>query len=296
MKITELLEDLEIQYKLHGEHRHVTEEWAGISCPRCQQGGEEKFKLGINLRTNATSCWSCGVWSLAEALEMLTGKGLKECYQLLGQVEKSKTSPQRKRTGGYKEPYGVETMMQIHLNYLYNRKFNALEVEKLWDVRGITIHHKLSWRIFIPVIYQSEPVSWTTRSISEKHKPRYISAPPTHEKYPLKSLLYGEDFVRHSILVTEGPLDVWAIGPGATCTFGVSYTKAQVARIAEYPQRVIVFDSDPIAQRRASKLASELEAMPGSTFRVQIESGADPASASKKEIRELRKRFLEGDT
>jgi hypothetical protein len=106
-----------------------------------------------------------------------------------------------------------------------------------------------------------------------------------------KDLLYGEDYCRDAIVVTEGPTDAWRIGPGAVATFGLAYSRAQVLRISRYPLRVICFDSEPEAQRQARRMRDELTAFPGETVIVRLDS-KDAASAKPKEVRQLRE-FLE---
>ena len=68
----------------------------------------------------------------------------------------------------------------------------------------------------------------------------------------------------------------------------VSYTRAQVERIAKYPVRVICFDSEKGAQDRALRLARELEVFPGETSNVRL-SGKDAATSPKAETRELQR-------
>ncbi len=190
-------------------------------------------------------------------------------------------------------PDGLGLLMAIHKNYLWDRGFDPEEMERLWGVMGIALNSgKLSWRIWIPVRFNGQIVSWTTRAVSDKHPMRYLNAKPTEESMSLKSLLFGEDYCRHSIVVTEGPFDAMRIGPGATCTFGTSYTQAQLAKIAKYPVRVVAFDSEPEAQRRSRELCSALECFEGKTYRVEL-NASDPGSATEKEIRQLRKKFLD---
>jgi hypothetical protein len=109
---------------------------------------------------------------------------------------------------------------------------------------------------------------------------------------PHRNLLYGEDYCRHTILVHEGPLDVWAVGPGATATCGTEFSPAQIRRIARYPRRGICFDSEPAAQTRARRLAAQLSLFPGETDLIKLDAN-DPGSAGAKELAELRG-YLEG--
>src|SRR5260370_26008807 len=121
---------------------------------------------------------------------------------------------------------------------------------------GLAVH--LAWRLYIHITYRDKTVSWTTRSLSDKHERRYISSSSSTEALPSKSLLYGEDYCKHSIVVVEGPLDVWTIGEGAVATLGTNYTRKQLEKIAKYPYRTIAYDDEPAAQEQAKRMCREL--------------------------------------
>ena len=74
-------------------------------------------------------------------------------------------------------------------------------------------------------------------------------------------------------------------------TLGLGYTQAQVNRMVNYKTRVICFDNEKKAQKRASKLCNDLSVYPGETFNVKL-SGKDAASSPIKEIKEVRRRCL----
>jgi hypothetical protein len=202
-------------------------------------------------------------------------------------------APQRgeRPVGRYTPPPGVGPLLAAHRRYLGRRGFDPDELAEKYSVGGIGPGGKLQWRLFLPINRQGKPQSWTTRSVGESHL-RYISASPKEEETPIHSLLGGEDECRSSCIVTEGVFDMMRIGPGAVCTFGTSYTTAQVLKIAKFPVRVVCFDSDRMAQKKAAKLANELAAFDGVTYNAVL-SGKDPCDSPEDEIRELRRRFLE---
>jgi hypothetical protein len=296
MTIIDMLRELGIPYKLPGEHRHVSNrEVIGIDCPWCSPG-EHKYKLAI-YPTGTAYCWSCLKMNLVEALVASTDRDRAEVRSLAEEaiwrvpIGHLQAVP---RKGRLVLPQGIGPLLPVHKRYLENRGFEPDELVRLWGIQGIdqTGGH-LAWRIFIPIHYRGEVVSWTTRTISDKVEPRYRSAPPECEKIHHKDILYGADKAGHAAVIVEGPIDVWAIGPGAVCTFGLSVTQAQIAKIAKYPTRVILFDSEPEAQRAAAKLARELEGKPGETMRVQLEMSADPGSSNPEEIKQLRRMVLQ---
>lgn len=186
-------------------------------------------------------------------------------------------------------------LLPAHRQYLQDeRGFDPDEIQKIWGIQGIGRTGSLQWRILIPIHDSNgRVVSWTTRTISnDPNVPRYISAAPEQESIPHKSILYGAHLTTHSVVVMEGSISAWAVGPGATATCGIGYSIDQLIAISRYPLRAICFDAEPAAQKRAEQLCRDLAPMPGVTENILLESGKDPAECDKEEILEIRKKFL----
>lgn len=294
MTIPDILERYGIDHRKAGEHHHVRHGWVGVDCPRCSPGSG-RFKLGVNLERNFANCWSCGGVRLGDALSELTGRPITEVLELLGRAGRlrSQALPVPTARGRLMVPKGVAPMQNVHRKYLASRGFDPPEIERLWGVQGIGLASRLAWRLFLPIVHQGKTVSWTTRAIGKSGR-RYMSASPAEETINHKTLLYGEDYCRRVIIVCEGPVDAWRIGPGTVATFGLTVSLSQVRRIAEYPVRVIAFDDEPEAQRRAKGLATMLNGIPGETHVVQVESGMDWGEADREEVIELRGKYLDG--
>ncbi len=128
----------------------------------------------------------------------------------------------------------------------------------------------------------------TTRAIGDRVQERYISASFEQEAVNHKTLVYGSNYCQHSVVVVEGPIDAWRVGPGAGALFGTAFTPMQVLRLTKFPYRYICFDNSSVAQARARELAEELSVFPGTTEVIELDA-LDPGSASKKEIQLLRK-------
>jgi hypothetical protein len=62
--------------------------------------------------------------------------------------------------------------------------------------------------------------------------------------------------------------------------------------MSRYPVRVVCFDNEQEAQKRATVLAKTLESLPGKTYNISLDA-KDPGCAHESEIKELRKQFLE---
>jgi len=290
MNITDLLDENEIPYKQVGEDSHARLGWLQVACPFCGEGSN-KYHLGINIEHHYANCWKCGSHGLIGALALLTGLPTFDIQKTLSSFLCGKAPERIQHRGSLKIPVGLEPLSPVHRAYLSRRGLDAKLTASQWDLSGIRIHARLPWRIFIPIIHHDKVVSWTTRSIGNNPRRRYISARPEEEIIPHKQLLYGEDYARHSVVVVEGPADAWRIGPGAVATLGLSYTQRQVRAIAKYPLRGICFDREPDARRRGERLCEELSAYPGTTHLIELDSD-DPGEATDAEICRIRTEFF----
>jgi hypothetical protein len=63
----------------------------------------------------------------------------------------------------------------------------------------------------------------------------------------------------------EGATDVWRLGVGAVAVLGIDWKKEQVAILKNFSRRFVMFDPEPLAQKRAEKLAESLSLYGGET-------------------------------
>lgn len=287
MQLLELLHENNVVCVSEGEHKHARPGWIQMDCPFCGKG-TGKFHLGYSLSGNYFNCWKCGGHHQVSVLVELLNISFDKAKKLVGGLETTAYEVVEKR-GTLKLPKGIGPLKKQHIKYLQSRGFTKAHAD-LWQVQGIGIAAKLRWRLFIPIHYRGDVVSWTTRAIGKNVEMRYLSAAAEQEAINHKHLLYGEDFVQHAVVCVEGPLDAWKIGPGAVASCGTGYSSQQVLKLSKYPIRAICFDRGDSAQRRAVSLADQLSAFPGKTFNVELDA-EDAGAASEKELRKLRKAF-----
>lgn len=287
----EILSKSGIVFVSEGQHHHAHQGWINFDCPFCSPGAG-KYRMGYNLSRGNVNCWVCGSHPIIDTLSKLTGMAPSQCSAVLDRGKPSRTPTAEVPGGKYLPPTGLGPLGKRHRRYLLNRGFEPEKLEFLWKIRGLSLSEPgYNWRIFIPVFVGDLPASWITRATVDGGKDKYRSSPKARELLPLRNLLYGEEFCQNVIIVNEGPLDAWAIGPSAVATCGIGYTQSQMMKIARYPTRVICFDNEPDAQKRARKLCDDLSVFPGETYNVTLDA-KDASRASKKEIRKLRKLFL----
>lgn len=282
--IKEVLRDYHVEFAEAGEHHHARANWLAIRvCPFC---GSQNYHLGYSLSNNFFNCWKCRGHGIVSTLVRL-GVPYEEARAFSQDKDYLPGEKLVERTK-LVEPPGRKPLMPVHKKYLQGRQFDPEALTRLWQLEGIgNGGGSLSWRIYIPIIFRGQRVSWTTRAIGEVPQ-RYLSAGPAEESLNHKHTIYGLDDCSQSIIVVEGPADAWNIGLGAGSLFGVAYSPAQVLLLSRIPYRYICFDSSPDAQRRARELAAELAPFPGETTVVEIDA-EDPGKASRKEVRMLRK-------
>jgi len=285
MTIQEILDKLEVEYLASGHH-HCRPGWIQIRhCPFC---GSDNFHLGWNLQANFASCWRCGGHHGPKVLAAL-GLPAREASAIFHHVEHGAAPIKRERARvSLKEPARRGPLGPSHQRYLLKRGYDPDQISRIWDVEGIGLAIRLSWRLYIPIIFRGRRVSWTTRAIGRGVAQRYISASSDEEVMNHKELVYGLDFCHHSVVVCEGPLDAWKIGPGAGALFGTAFTTAQTRTLIAIPRRFICFDSSPDAQERAKELCHQLACFPGVTENLLIDA-KDPGEASERELRLIRK-------
>ena len=291
--LQDILIEHRIPFQVGGEHRNVRDGYVGVDCPFCGSGTGRNH-LGINIDTLYATCWQCGRKDLGEVLGMLLDVPTPQAWGLLKDVPKR---PRIHSKGGLSKgvlsiPPRLQSLLQPHQGYLRGRGFDPVQLARLWDLSALGMAPRLAWRIFIPVHLDGEIVSWTTRSIGRGRSSKYVHADPSEEAWPIKSLLYGWDYVRHSAIVCEGPADVWRIGPGAVAIFGLNVTTAQLELLSNVPRRIVCLDNEERAQKTARKICEQLSCWPGETVNVCLNS-SDPGCATEKEIEKLRRLLKE---
>lgn len=272
-------------------HHHRRDGWEQFDCPFCSR--PNKFHAGFNLQKNYVNCYVCGHHSTWSTLREIYGGQLPQpIYDWLklakeaGPLQNQKTDRPK---GKLVLPKNITQLTPAHRKYLSDRGLNPDECAELWNAGAISMSSEtgMAWRVFIPFYSDRRLVSWLSRSIQKTNPIRYKAAAENQEEEPHKQLLYGVDYVQHAMIICEGPMDVWRIGPGAVALCGLTIHERQLARMAAAPLRVVCFDSQPAAQRRAARLCRDLAPFDGRTLNVQL-TAKDPGSAGDSEIAELR--------
>lgn len=289
MEFKEILQDHRIQFRTEGHH-HTRPGWINFDCPYCGKGSR-KWHMGYNTQFGYVTCWRCGRHNVFDVLIELTGMERSEVGSALRGLELSNAPTKAQNRGTLAIPACVGSLTGPHRKYLEKRGFDSDRIAKLWGLGGIGANggrFGLAWRLFIPIHYHGEIVSWTTRSLSDTSDKKYRTARENEESMSHKTLLYGEDYCKQTAIVFEGCPDVWAVGPGAVATLGTIWSVAQLKALLKFPRRVVCFDNEEVAQRRAVALCQKL-AMADEYETVNLVVSRKGRDLSTKGIDELRR-------
>ena len=271
------------------QHKHATTGWIQIrECPDCQS---QNFHLGIKLDGSRASCFRCGGKNVSNLLKTLSQAPWPEIKAVVQAGIFVPREAELQHTGAYTPPTSMLPLSQCkkHSKYMKSRGFDIDYCEQVWGLQGTGVWSNYPWRVFIPVTYRNRPVSWTARAIVDGVDPKYQTASPEEKSLDEKDFLFGMDKAKgNAVIVVEGPLGAIKIGEGATATYGLAYTQKQFLCLLKYNRRIVCFDNEPQAQRRAKELAASLSAFPGETFNVNLDA-EDPGTISPKERESLRK-------
>ena len=269
-----MIEDLYHKYGIPTapeRHKHNRAGWINIECPHCNGNG---YHLGFNLETAHYYCYRCGSHQIEVTLMKLLNisyeqaKSLVETYKLRrkGFVHSFTPNVVKIKKKGFKLPSDIGPLQGTARNYLRKRNFDPDSLIRTWDLKATTPFSKLDgidyrFRILAPIYWNGKVVSFQARDYTGKQELKYKACPEERETIHHKHILYGHPTLwekRRGILV-EGIFDVWRLRLSACATLGTGYTSDQVRVMTKtFDELFILFDPEPIAQKRAHELQEEL--------------------------------------
>jgi hypothetical protein len=317
LDITSLLQDHAIPYTTTG--KNSSPGWINTRCCFCTDHSDH---LGFNLGKEIANCRKCGWHPLDATIAALLGTNVQDARSLIRQyrtgapvrVEPTPdlvrpnrvvlpgkplaippqfcaTMPKRgpKMAGGY--------IMPPPLKYLVKRGFTGDHLKQLIDtyqLRDGGVVGPYSHRIIAPVYFDGNLVAYQGRDYTGKATEKYKACPNAEAIRPVKDCLYGMDLAKgDTVVVVEGIVDMWKLGPGSVATFGTAFTLAQVRLLVErWGRRVILFDRD--AKEQADKLANALSGFPGETVMATLDDLKDPGELSVEKGKEILQSLQEG--
>jgi DNA primase len=291
LNILQLYKDHNIEYATEGT-KHTRAGWVQTSCPFCY--GSPGYHLGFSLNANIFNCYRCGRHPKTLVIKNLLhiswndAKNTIDRYSITnGRSKYIKQEQQYATSTNF--PEFTSDISTPHILYLKKRGFDHNTIRVDWGIKGTCHLGEYKQRIIIPIYMDEILVSYQGRDITGKQDPKYKACSIPLETLHHKDLLYGIDNVsQDKIIVCEGVMDVWRVGYGAVCTFGVSYTKKQLLLLSQFKEIGIAFDMDSPGREAAKQLQKELSNL-GCHATVFEYDGYDPDTAKKSDIMEMRK-------
>ena len=277
-------------------HKHCQRGWVQTTCPFCR--GNEGWHLGYNAMRGFFHCWRCGWKTIPSVITAFTGSTFEHSKKIIKDHQSYGTSFSYNQIYDHGQaevceyPVGTSTLTTKHKKYLRERKFDPDKIEKVWGVKSTGPVGPYKHRIIIPIRINGKLVSYQGRDTTNKSQLKYKACKMKDEAIHHKNILYGLDHTKTGrCVVVEGVTDVWRLGPGAVCTFGIKIKTIQKVLLATKFKKVFfLFDSEIQAQEEAEKTACFLEDLGVDVDIFELENG-DPAEMSQEQAQELMLHF-----
>ena len=284
--------DHQIPFLTEGHH-HTHQGWAQVHCIFCSDGNYG-WHLGFNLEQGNWNCWRCGKHSTWDVVgRLLRTQDKNRIYQEIQKYDTAtpnrKASKPKARKRAIKSPPGTAPLTKRHKKYLRNRGFRPMQLAKDWGLTGTEhLSGPWNWRVIIPIHNQfGEIIAFQGRTLNETTKPKYKVSDDADILEDPKGMLYGHHkAMGDSVLIVEGVTGVWKFGPGAVATLGIDWSAEQANKLRQYSKRYLMFDPEPLAQKRAEKLAKWLSMYSGTT-EILEEMPCDPGDLLDEEAQEI---------
>jgi hypothetical protein len=293
--IIEYFEENQIDYHKSGEE-NVTRGWVNIDCPD-PDCDDNKWHCGINLKSKLFSCYKCGnkggIRKLVTLLEKCSwfesGKIIETFQNPLSSI-KTEEKPVRHRRKMSLPKEIIKEWPDLHLNYLKKNNYDPDVIIPKYSLYPTGKFGKYKFRIIIPIIMDNRLVNFTSRDVSGLARIKYYHAPEETILVGIRGSLYNLDNTSDSIILVEGPADVWRLGNNSVATFGVQVTTEQIHKLTDkgFKNIFVMFDGEKEATNKAYEVANRLEPFVDHTEVIEMAEG-DPGELSDEDVRNLKK-------
>lgn len=265
-----------------------------VPCPFCSST-KGKYHGAIHIHNNVYKCWKCSGRSLYDFVRTVTGQNwyvLQKKY--ITTLTPYRTIPEEKeRPSQIVLPPATGELNERAIKYLEKRGFDPYKIGSDYDLKSTNHLGPYNFRIIIPIYFQGEMVSYTSRDYTNRSDIRYLSCKTGHELIDHKTIVYGYDSVPDGhVIVVEGPIDKWKMGINSVSTFGISFKNEQVNILNSFKNVSILYDNEYAAQKQAEKLGNLLSGLGTSVDIITISDAKDPGALPLDEAESLAKEIL----
>lgn len=294
--VIQFLDNNSIAYKSRGTN--IAENWVGIEfCPFCN---DRRYHFGMNLLSGGYSCWVCGAkgW-VYEFIAAYYGISLQEVRKIgkeyLTDTLATPITRRRNKLDISKKLLTPSTFSSelpaAWLAYLEKRNFDISIAARYNLMSAGIIDREWKYRLIIPFYIDGQLVSWTGRDITDQMPAKYKNCPNDLALIDTRQTIYNIDAMSRKSILTEGATDVHRLGGATGAIIGLNMTTAQMLMIKNkgVEELTIVFDGEPLAQKRAREVAKKLEFIGITTHVIDLGNGLDPGMLSDEEAFALRR-------
>lgn len=284
-------------------------EYYCVDCPFCE---DSRHRLWINhlygadfvnnrrTRTHLATCYNedCikrpGRYEQLEDMVFGPGKPIIKKVQIKAPtaalVHRAVTPPG--------EICSIAGLPEFHpaVKYVRSRNFDPALLDREFQVGVCTYITEAAYkimlnRLYIPIRFNGELVSWQGRAIGDAFGPKYFNCPGTSKS----RILYNYDRAREQpyVVVVEGVPSVWRIGAPAVCIFGKTMSLWQQTTLSTaWAGKPIVLMLDHDAREQMEQATAALQARGADVRPVFLPDSRDPADYTRAEIQGLIDTFL----
>ena len=289
MDTARLLDELRIPYTTEG--KNATRNGLSVKCPFCNDpsnhGSFHKYSLHYR-------CWRCKGGKGIDALKALSGandaviaQAMRNCGGPVIEGEKATEYASSIRLPG-------RDLLPYHRNYLLKRGLDPDFLVSKYGILGTGPFDRFEGlyygnRIIIPIYdLGGRLVSFQGRDVTGADGvERYKVCPVKKALMHYKDTVYGGHLATGSkVVVVEGVVDAWKLGPGAVATFGTGCKKAQILALTHWSEVIFFFDPEKDAQEKAHAYAEELAMMGVRTYVACEDFGTLP-NGKKRDVGDL---------
>ena len=273
--------------------KNVSSGWIGLKCFWC---GDKSTHLGVNLETKVFTCWRCSKkgnavemvkfldhTSTAGALEIISN------YTLPGFKQHTKNFSHVKK---FSYPKEFTDLNPHQKNYLQKRNYSPDHLVEKYKVCSGGITGEFKNRIIIPIIENNQIIGFTSRSINKHSNLRYKHNKNELNVIPSSDWVYNVDDIHcESVLVMEGPTDVWRFGSNCVCIFTSQYSLGKIKKIMSkgIKNLFIMFDNSEAARGAALRMAEACTPFFETVETVDLINTDDPAELSEDEMLHIKR-------
>ena len=297
--VTRYLNSRGIPYATEGKNISTKGNWIGIQCLWCS---DHSNHLGINLDHKTINCWVCPVkGTILKLIMQIDGCGIERAVSTVSEFSDVSIYVASKRRGESEvreriskvklDKFIQNELMTAHAKWLESRSFDPEWIFKEYNLMCCGPVGDWKLRLIIPFYEKGRLITHSSRDITNKAEIPYLHLSIDKSIIHAKETLYNIETMGDTVIVVEGPTDVWRLGKSVVATMGYKYTPAQLTALTKARRIFIMFDAEDMAQEVALNLANDLSTVVSHVENVCLSEG-DPGDLAEADVKYIRQELF----